>query len=1175
MRHPLLAALVVLALGLCGLIAPSLGQQAGADEKGVLANVISRALSTPTTRVSIGAVEGALSSNATIRDVTIADQDGVWLTLDRARIVWRRTALLQRRLEIDTLEVDQLTMLRRPAPPEEAVPGEDEPLIPEIPIEVEVKGFTLNRLNLGEPVLGTQAQLTARGHARIGNPAEGISLSMAVDRSDAQGHAEITTTYQPQTERLSLNLALDEPEGGIAARLMALPGLPPVQLSVKGEGPLSNFAAGITFAAGPEIGATGRATLADAQGGRRITMALSARISPWLPPTLAPAFADATDLQGSALLLDTGGLRIETASLRSTAALLTVSGGVSAGRELDLKAALRNVPSERTITRVGDSTVQLLAVDAVVTGPAANPVMRANAQITGLRTPELRIDRASARFTLDPKPGDADNGFAVTLDGRAEGVIPRDPDLARALGPSVSLTLRTDVSRMGVASISSMRLQTPTLNADIKGQASQRALALTGMFEAPDLSALSGLSHLALAGSGTARIDLAGSPRFGRYEARLDGRLRNAQTGLPAIDRLTAGDIALAGGLRQTRRSLGFDDLRLNGGGITARIDGHYGTDGNDLTVTAAIADLSRAEAQLHGPAQFSARLTGAQAAPVIAAQLTASGGRLAFDGAVGETVDLKLAVEHLPLTVTALLAPEQAILGTLDAEARLTGPRSSPTGPFSVTVSKLSTQATRAARVGDMSLKASGHFADGLAYLDAAIKAGRAGALTAKGTIPLDADKPMDLRVAGSLDALAFNGLLAGTGRTMAGRAAVDLSLGGSFRKPSHAGSITLTGGRFDDPVAGISLAAITARLVARGDSLTIERASATTPNGGRLAMTGSIRLAVDEGLPGSVTVTARRAQLVHSPVLDATADINVTIDGPFLQSPRIRGRIGLVSADIRVPERLGRSQRPLPETTHVAPPPQARARLALAKAAEPKKHQAPPFDAILDLLFDAPRAIFVRGRGLDIELGGRLNLTGTLRAPIPIGEFTLRRGSFQLLAQRLEFIRGKLSLTGDLTPTLDLAAQTQAVGTTITVAVTGRADEPEFTVTSQPELPQDEALSRLLFGTVSAGLNPFQAVQLAQAVAQLSGSSTVDPFDSLRRSLGLDSLDLLSGSGAGVGIAKTIGSRARLGIQTGATPQQNGVTIDFDVTRRLRLRGEVDATGGSAVGAGAEWEW
>ena len=113
------------------------------SDQGILASLISRLLSTPTTRVTIGSIEGALSSNAVIRDIRIADKDGVWLNLDRARLVWSRTALLRGRLQVDELTIDRLQILRRPLPAEEdgaclrradpartAGPGDRRPLCP-------------------------------------------------------------------------------------------------------------------------------------------------------------------------------------------------------------------------------------------------------------------------------------------------------------------------------------------------------------------------------------------------------------------------------------------------------------------------------------------------------------------------------------------------------------------------------------------------------------------------------------------------------------------------------------------------------------------------------------------------------------------------------------------------------------------------------------------------------------------------------------------------------------------------------------------------------------------------------------------------------------------------------------------------------------------------------------
>jgi len=71
----------------------------------------------------------------------------------------------------------------------------------------------------------------------------------------------------------------------------------------------------------------------------------------------------------------------------------------------------------------------------------------------------------------------------------------------------------------------------------------------------------------------------------------------------------------------------------------------------------------------------------------------------------------------------------------------------------------------------------------------------------------------------------------------------------------------------------------------------------------------------------------------------------------------------------------------------------------------------RGPAFDAALDLKISAPNKIFVRGRGIDAEFGGELTLAGSLQKPSVIGGFDLRRGKLQLLTQRIDITRGKLT--------------------------------------------------------------------------------------------------------------------------------------------------------------------
>ncbi|MFD0938411.1 translocation/assembly module TamB domain-containing protein, partial [Methylobacterium trifolii] len=209
----------------------------------------------------------------------------------------------------------------------------------------------------------------------------------------------------------------------------------------------------------------------------------------------------------------------------------------------------------------------------------------------------------------------------------------------------------------------------------------------------------------------------------------------------------------------------------------------------------------------------------------------------------------------------------------------------------------------------------------------------------------------------------------------------------------------------------------------------------------------------------------------------------------------------------------------------------------------------------------------------------GGELRLTGSSRDPVAVGAFELRRGRLSVIGQRLDFTRGRLTFGGEIAaPDLDFVAETRATDITARIAVSGPANAPSFTVSSDPSLPQDEVLSRLLFKKASGSLSPFQALQLAQAVAQFSGGAGgVDVFESARKGLGLDSLDVSTGTtgGPAVGASRYLSDRLSVGVKAGARPADTGATIDYDVTRRVKIQGEAGSDGRTSLGIGAEWEY
>ena len=549
--------------------------------------------------------------------------------------------------------------------------------------------------------------------------------------------------------------------------------------------------------------------------------------------------------------------------------------------------------------------------------------------------------------------------------------------------------------------------------------------------------------------------------------------------------------------------------------------------------------------------------------------------GRLSLSGHSGSTLALRASAAGLPLTALDLVSPSLGLSGVADGEATIGGTPSNPTGEWRAHLQRVVAPQMRNLGLPALDVAGSGRLAGGRTSLDATINAGTGAAVRLTGSASLTPDGPLDVKVDGNLDGRLANSMLSVSGRHAAGSLAVAFQLRGTMAKPQAQGMLRLSGGELRDDQTGFKLTGVTGTLVANGSTIRIDHLAGTTPNGGSINATGEVRLDSAAGFPGTIRLTGQHAQLVANDILSATADMTLDISGPLAQKPRVDGRISIVGMDISIPNRFNSVAAPIPGTKHLNPTATARARLALAAKAKGSGARAPLFDATLALTISAMNRIFVRGRGIYAELGGNLHVNGSARDPQVTGGFSLLRGSLLLVSSRLTFTRGDVRFHGDVMPELDLVAETSTSGITARISVTGPAVQPTFQISSTPSLPDDEILSRILFQKSSGSLSAFQALELANAVGTLSGQA--DAFEHIRKSLGVDSLDISSSAtgGALVSATRTINDRVSVGVTTGARPQDNGVNLYYDVTRHVRLQAGVDASGGSSAGVGLDWEY
>ncbi|WP_210528854.1 translocation/assembly module TamB domain-containing protein [Rubellimicrobium arenae] len=426
------------------------------------------------------------------------------------------------------------------------------------------------------------------------------------------------------------------------------------------------------------------------------------------------------------------------------------------------------------------------------------------------------------------------------------------------------------------------------------------------------------------------------------------------------------------------------------------------------------------------------------------------------------------------------------------------------------------------------------------------------------------------DLRATGTAPLEIANAFL--DPRRLEGPASFDLRLAGALSLEALSGSVSVQGARLSDPNLGEAISGISGRADIAGGTATIALTGGFA-TGGRLTVNGPVGLQPPFNANLSIDGTGL---VIRDPSLyEARGNGRISVTGPLAGGALIAGAVTLDTVELRVPASgVGALGEPLP-VFHIDPsvPVQTtldRARLSVsggdAQAAGGGSGGGVAYG--LDILLDAPARVFVRGRGLDAELGGQLRLTGSTRQLIPIGQFSLLRGRLAILGQRFDLTEGQATLQGDFNPYLRLVAQTTArTGTAISIVLEGPLASPEVTFTSSPELPQDEVLAQLLFGVDIASITPFQAVQLASAVAELSGGGG-GLVDDLRAGAGLADFDVTTTASGNV--ALRLGQYISENVYTDVvvSPEGTEATINLDLTSDLTVRAGVDTRGDTSVG-------
>ena len=392
-----------------------------------------------------------------------------------------------------------------------------------------------------------------------------------------------------------------------------------------------------------------------------------------------------------------------------------------------------------------------------------------------------------------------------------------------------------------------------------------------------------------------------------------------------------------------------------------------------------------------------------------------------------------------------------------------------------------------------------------------------------------------------------------------LSGPIAVAADIGGTPADPAIRGSLRTDNGRLESAVTGTIISGIKASGRFGGSRLTIDQLSGRA-GGGTVSGRARFDLGAGKGLGMDIALQADNAVLLNRD------DIGATVTGPL--TIRSDGAGGTIAGDVKLTKsrfRLGRA---------------AAAQVPLLPVKEINQADtaggdfAPPAPWLLDIKADARNRLIVSGLGLDSEWRARLTIKGQVDNPAIGGRADLVRGGYEFAGRRFDLERGIIRFTGDApaNPVLDIAAQANLNGINATIAVLGTGLQPQIAFSSVPALPEDELLSRLLFGTSITNLSAPEALQLAAAVASLrssggGGGLNLDPINAVRKAVRLDRLrilpaDVTTGQKTSVAAGKYIGRRTYVELVTDGAGY-SATSIEYRITRWLSVLSTISTIG------------
>ena len=375
-------------------------------------------------------------------------------------------------------------------------------------------------------------------------------------------------------------------------------------------------------------------------------------------------------------------------------------------------------------------------------------------------------------------------------------------------------------------------------------------------------------------------------------------------------------------------------------------------------------------------------------------------------------------------------------------------------------------------------------------------------------------------------------------------GQLNTNLTLQGTLEKPVASGAIHFTGGAVDINELGLALRDIQLQALALGDNNdTVQITGSAKSAEGIVNLHGFAKLQAQAGWPVELTLKGENFEIAKLP----EAQIAISPDLKFVFAENK----GKVSGALKVPKAL-MTLKQLPENTVKVSPDEIILGEQKVKENTPT---TPGIDADIDL--ELGKQVRFSGQGLATNLTGKLKIIQAGDNLALHGNIDMNKARYKSYGQDLTVRKGRFVFNGPAdNPWLDVEAirVSKSKKVTAILNLTGSLQKPETRISSEPALPESEALAYLITGGPLNQVSKSQGNMVAAAALSYGGGQA----SWLTEKLGIDEFEVKEGETLQdtlVAVGQYLTPDFYVGAKVGLFNKQAGMVLKHKITDSINI--------------------